>query len=525
MATLDGVIRWLSALPGGLRVAAAVAAGIVTALGFEPFGWWPLVLVGVASLTIVVRTAPRVLAASGLGVAYGLGFLGLGVGWMSAIFVEAMIALVVAESLFFGLLGALLHVALWTQWWPLLAAGCWSLVEFAYSRFPFDGFGWMRLGYAMVDSPLAGFLPFVGVSGVSFLTALTGQGLAWLALAPTRRKTVAGVGALAAVALSGMGAAAYQPTAAIGTVQVGYVQGGAPGGGVYGLGEARTITRNQVAETHRLMDAVAAGDAPRPDFVVWPENSTDLDPFADAQTGQLIHQALAAVDRPMLIGTIMNGPGPDQRQTTSLWWRPSGAVEARYDKRGIVPFGEYVPLRNLLLPLIPNLRYVGAQSVAGTAPGALTVALDETRAITVGVMVCYDLAFDHYVYDTVTHGGQVLVVQSSNAMYQGTGQIEQQFAISRARAAELRREILVVTTSGVSGLIRADGSVAFSVPDYTAASGVTTLPLRTGVTPATWLSPTIELAVVVASLAGLIGVGLARRHHAKTTTRSPGTAE
>jgi apolipoprotein N-acyltransferase len=125
-------------------------------------------------------------------------------------------------------------------------------------------------------------------------------------------------------------------------------------------------------------------------------------------------------------------------------------------------------------------------------------------------MVCYDVSFDHIVYDTVRYGGEVLVVQSSNAMYQGTGQIDQQFAITRARAAELRREVLVVTTSGVSGLIRADGSVDFLVADPGGASGVVELPRRTGLTPAVWVAPVLEGVLVLGALV-LAGIGLLPR--------------
>jgi apolipoprotein N-acyltransferase len=131
------------------------------------------------------------------------------------------------------------------------------------------------------------------------------------------------------------------------------------------------------------------------------------------------------------------------------------------------------------------------------------VKLPDGRTTTLGIMVCYDLVYDDFAYDTVTHGGQVILVQSSNAMYQGTGQIEQQFAITRARAMELRREILVVTTSGVSGLISADGSIAFTAPDHVGASGVVTLPQRTGLTPATWLATWLELAISLAALVWL----------------------
>jgi apolipoprotein N-acyltransferase len=232
-----------------------------------------------------------------------------------------------------------------------------------------------------------------------------------------------------------------------------------------------------------------------------------------------MRSALARLGVPILFGVILDGPGEDERQTASLWWDPAKGEQARYIKRGIVPFGEWVPLRSLLLPLIPELTYVGAQSIPGTVPGALPVTLPDGRTLTLGVMVCYDLVYDDFVYDTVRYGGQVSLVQSSNAMYQGTGQIEQQFAITRARAMELRREMLVVTTSGVSGLIEPDGSVAFTAPEHVGASGVLTLPERSGLTPATWLASPLELAITILAALGL-GLSLAwgRMNKAATGT-------
>lgn len=500
------MVEWLAARHWGLRTAVAIVAGILVALGFQPYGWWPLLLVGVAGLSVCVLSAKRWWGAAGIGYAFGLGFMGLGVNWMQVIFLQAMFALVVIEAVWYALLAVLIRLGARTAWWPLLAAGSWTVVEYVFSRFPFDGFGWMRIGYAMVDSPLAWGMPIVGVAGVGLATALVGQGLAWLATAPSAKRTAvvaSGVAALVGLSATGL---LIVPGASTGTVTSGWVQGGAPGGGVYGLGPARTITRNQVAETGRLFDRVDAGEVVRPDFVVWPENSTDMDPFDDAETAQLVSSALARTNTSILVGAVTNGPGPDERQTVSLWWNPDGTISARYVKRGIVPFGEWVPFRNLLLPLIPELAYVGAQSVAGTDPGVLHVTLADGRPLEVGVVICYDLAFDRIVADTVTNGAQVLIVQSSNAMYQGTGQIDQQFAITRARAMELRRDILVVTTSGVSGLIRADGSVEFSTTDHTSASGVVTLQERSGLTPAAAWGGAIEAALVLATLAGLGGV-------------------
>lgn len=497
------MVEWLAARHWSVRAALAIVTGVLTALGFQPYGWWPLVPVGVAGLSLAILAARRVRGAAGLGYAWGVGFLLLGVGWMQVIFVQAMVGLVLVEAVFYGVLGALIKVAVRTRWWPLLAAGCWTGIEFTFSRFPFNGFGWMRLGYSMVDSPLAWVLPLVGVAGLSFVTALVAQGIAWLASGVSLRRVIVAGAALVAVSALAFGGTLVPVGAQTGTLNVGYVQGGAPGGGVYGIGEARTTTRNHLAEATRLAGRIDAGELPRPDFVVLPENTTDMDPYTDAETGRLVAQMSARLGVPMFLGVILDGPGADERQTASLWWDPQKGEVARYVKRGIVPFGEWVPYRSILVPLIPELRYVGAQSIPGTAPGALPVTLPDGRKITVGVMVCYDLVYDDFAYDTVRYGGQVVLVQSSNAMYQGTGQIEQQFAITRARAMELRREVLVTTTSGVSGLIDADGSVAFTLPDHVGASGVVALPERSGLTPATWLASPLELAITVLALLGL----------------------
>lgn len=510
---------WLAARHWSLQTAAAIVFGVLTAAGFAPYSWWPLAIVGPSGLTLIILATSKWRLVLLHGYGFGLGLLGLGVGWMQAIFVEAMVALVAIMALNYAVLAVLLRLAVRTPWWPLTAAAAWTIVEFCFSRFPFDGFGWMRLGYAMVDSPIAWGLPLYGVAGAGFLTALLGQLLAWVLDAPSRRRIlITAIGLVTSLGLAGSGLL-ISAGPGLGEVRVGWVQGGAPGGGVYGLGAPRTLARNHVAESATLATQIDAGTLPRPDFVVWPENSTDLDPYHDPETNALVRQAVNRFDLPVLVGTILDGPGVNERQTASLWWDPSAGETTRYIKRGIVPFGEWVPLRSLLEPLIPEVRYVGAQSVAGTAPGVITPTLPDGRTLHLGVLVCYDLAFDQVVADTVTHGGQVLVVQSSNAMFQGTGQIDQQFAITRARAMELRREILVVTTSGISGLIQPDGTVAFQTSDHTAASGVVALPQRENVTFTAGYGWLVELALVIAGAVGL-GAGLFYGRMKKHTNES-----
>lgn len=509
---LSHVIELVARMHLGLRAGLAILAGLTTALGFEPFAWWPLLFIGVAGFSLVVLGAGRLRQALLLGFCYGLGYMGLGLNWMRAIFLDALVGIVLVTSLLYVLLAALVFAIRRLPLWPVGAAAAWVAVEALISRWPFDGFGWMRLGYTMTDAPLAGLYPLVGVVGVTFAIALLGQGLLWLldrSVVEAARPPIvtAGIGLIVIMLATGAGTLIPAGTATGETTKVGWVQGGAPGGGVYGIGPPRTTTTNHLAETTALFGRIEAGQLPRPDFVVWPENGTDLDPHHDAQTAAMVRQALEVAGVPILVGTILSGPGEDERQTASLWLDPVRGELERYIKRGIVPFGEFVPFRDILLPLVPKLAYVGAQSIPGTEPGVIA-ARTEAGEFPLGVLVCYDVSFDHIVYDTVRYGGQLLVVQSSNAMYQGTGQIEQQFAMTRARAAELRREVLVVTTSGVSGLIGADGRVEFSVAEPEAASGVVELPHRQGATPAVWVAPVLEVIGVLATLL-LAGWGVA----------------
>ena len=476
-------------------------AGGVTGAGFAPAGWWAATLLGVSCLAVAVRQTTTRKAAIAVGSAYGLALTSLTLNWMAVIDPGAALGLILVESSWYAAVGVLTRWAGRSRWWPLLSAGAWVSVEYAASRAPFGGFGWLRVGYAMVDSPLAGLLPLIGVAGVTLAAALAGNIAVWVAERPSRRR-LAGAAAVGIVLSAGTAfGAALPPAPANGTVNVGWVQGGAPGGGVYGLGAPRTITTNQARGTLDLAAEIAAGRQATPDFIVWPENSTDLDPDTDPPTGMLVATSLAAVGRPILVGAILDGPGPEQRRTAAQWRTPGGQVGPTYTKRSIVPFGEWIPYRDLLLLLVPALRYVGAQSVAGTEPGLLNVQLADGRAVTLGVLACFDVAFDPVDHDLAD--AQVLIVQSSNAMYQGTAQIEQQFAITRARAAELRREILVVTTSGVTGLIDPTGGVTMREAGPGPASGVVELPLRTGTTPASRLAGPVEAGIALTTVAWL----------------------
>ncbi|MDO4785208.1 MAG: apolipoprotein N-acyltransferase [Propionibacteriaceae bacterium] len=488
-------------LPGWLSIPGSLAAGAAIGLAFVPFGLWPLAFAGVAAISLLTGDRSG-RAGFGLGYLAGIGLNLVASSWIGMFGWLVAAAFVAVVSLWYGLLGWLLTRVRRLPGWPLWSASCWSLVELGSSLAPFGGFGWNRLAFTTADQPLSGLLPWVGATGVSWLVALLGCAIAAAVRSPRRWVLPGGV-VLAVFCLGG--ALKLVPVPVAGErVTVGMVQGDVGGSGYTYLGETRSVTRYHLAETISLMAKARTGQQAMPDFLLWPENSTDLDPRRDAETRRLIELAATVADRPILVGTISEGPGPDQRQTTGLWWDARTGSGPRYDKRNLVPFGEWIPFREFLLPHIPVLQLVGRESVPGDSPGVLEVTAGGRDGLRLGDIICMELAYDETVYDTVRHGAQVLLVQSSNVTFTGSTQPHQQFQLTRIRAMEARREIVVATTSSFSGLIEADGRVTYKTAESTADSASFSVGVREGVTPGIAMQPYAGWVLASCALLGVL---------------------
>ena len=151
-----------------------------------------------------------------------------------------------------------------------------------------------------------------------------------------------------------------------------------PGQGLNAFAERRTVLRNHVRATEAFAARVKAGRAPRPDFVVWPENSSDIDPFDDPRAYAEISAAVKSVNVPVLVGAVLNGPDADHVQNVGIVWSPTSGPGERYVKQHLVPFGEYIPFRSILTKLITRLDEIPKDFAPGHTPGALT--LDGTRS-------------------------------------------------------------------------------------------------------------------------------------------------
>ncbi len=496
----------------GPQLAAAAVSGALVAVALPPYDAWPLAPVGVAGLVLLCRGQRRRRAAL-VGLAHGLGTFLPVLSWLTVIGPDAWLAVAALEGAYLALMAALLPSVLRLRAWPVWVACLWVAQELARDSTPFGGFPWGRLAFAETASPFTPYAALGGAPFVSFATALTGALLAGAVLSRDRRRT-AGLLALGVLAVPAVGALLPVGAGEGQEVTVALVQGNVPGVGLDFQGEREQVLRNHVVATHRLAADVRAGTVPAPDLVVWPENASDIDPFRDPEAMALIDDAVRDVGVPVLVGAVLQGPGPDHVSNTGIVWDPRTGAGERYVKRHPVPFGEYIPFRTELAGITSRLDQIPKDFYAADQPGNLTVG-----PARVGDVICFEIAYDGLVRDVVRGGAQVLVVQTNNATYNGTDQPYQQMAMSRLRAVETGRDVLVASTSGISAIVRADGSVAQQTPEMVARTLVARVPLRDGRTLATrlggwpeWLLAGVGLA---AAAVGIVLPGRLRRRAAR----------
>ena len=484
-----------------LRPAVAALSGVLLYLAFPPVGLWWLAPPAIALLTLVCRGV-SVRRGLLLGLVHGLATFVPLVEWTATIAGPgALLALALLEASFLALLGGALALATRAALWPLWAAGLWVLQEALRSRLPFGGFPWGRLAFSQGESPL---LPVAAVGGaptLSFLVALLAGALAWAVVRRSRLATLVAVGTVAA----GLGLAGLVSTPTDGQpVRVAVVQGNVPRLGLEFNAQRAAVLGNHVSATRELAAQVRAGRAVRPDLVLWPENASDLDPFTDAQAFAQIDGAVKDVGVPVLVGAVLEGPG-DKVSNAGIVWDPVTGPGQRYVKRHPVPFGEYIPLRSLVRKVTAKVDLVPRDFAAGNRVGVLDVG-----PVRLGDVICFEVAYDGLVRDTVRAGGRLLVVQTNNATFGRSGESAQQLAMGRLRAVEHGRAVLVAATSGISAIIGPDGSLQASAPVFTRQVLQAQIATRTELTLATRLGVLPEVALALVGLAGL-SLGLRRQ--------------
>ena len=503
------------------RTLLAAGAGLAVLLAFPDAGLLAFAPLGPAALALAVR-GQRARGGAWLGLVTGLVLFVPLLSW-SGVYVGPVpwLALATSQALFVALLGAASALVSRSRWWPLWTAALWVGMEASRGRLPFGGFPWGRLGFSQTDGPLLAFAAYGGVPLVTFAVALSGTLLAlallraadlWRAAADAERGPLLRPAALAlagVLAIPALGAVAWAPlpgrslTEGGETATVALIQGNVPRAGLDFNAQRRAVLDNHVEQTLELARAVEEGEQARPDLVIWPENSSDIDPYRNEDAARQIDRAAEAVGVPILVGAIVVGPG-ELISNTAIVWDPDDGPGATYVKRHPVPFAEYVPFRDFFRVFSPYVDDVSDQ-YAGTEVGVLDVG--GTR---LGDLICFEVVYDGLARDVVRGGAGMLVVQTNNATFGFTDESEQQLALSRLRAVEHGRTVVIAATSGISAVVAPDGSVVRDTSLFTPAVVVTDVAQREGTTVATRVGAVPEWLLAGLGAGALLLVGIRR---------------
>ncbi len=535
---------WGRAASGGLRLpwalAVALAGGLALAAAFPPVGIWPLAPAGPALLAVALWR--RSLRASLLaGLVFGLAFFVPLLSWLVNLAWYAWWALAVAEALIFAVLAVGQRLLLNLRAWPLAAAGWWVCAEALRSRWPY-AFPWGRLAMSQAGAPTAPWVAVGGVALLSFLLALAGTTLAWVllgqgpAVAAASPGTPAGDGqperqegngrqmalrrrrlpllafaSVVALALAGFLLPVDQPVPGGPTAVVAAIQGDVPHArNLPDLLRATTVTANHAAATEKLARQVRAGRRPAPQLVIWPENSTDLDPRFYPPVYATIAAAVRAIGRPVLVGAVLDDP----LRNTGVLWLPGHGPATVYAKRQLVPFGEYIPFRGLLSHITSLVALQPQNFTAGHRAVVFRVG-----RIRLGDVICYEVGFDGLVSSEVRAGANLLAMQTNDASFEVDGQrgeTLQQLAMARMRAVESDRAVVVASTTGVSAVIAPDGRLLAHTATWRQAELDVRVPLLSQLTLADRLGAWPEAVIILLTLAafGWAVTGSVRRWRA-----------
>ncbi len=482
-------------------IALAIAAGICCYLAFAPVAIGALAPVGVLLSTIAIFRA-TLRRGFGLALITGLVFFLPLISWMATPGVDAWLLLSLLCALWVGLMGAAIALVTRVPGWPIWVPCLWVIQEALRGTVPWGGFAWGDLAFAQSSTWLGKYAAFIGRPGVTFVVALAGTTLlaAFLAVRAGRR----GYGsAWFAVWLLGLAVGLVLPrgigTSTQRTVAIAIVQGGTPQLGLSALDVRRQVLNNHVAQTMLLAEQVRTGQVEQPDFVLWPENSTDIDPFQDPTVAADITRAAVAINAPTLVGAVVAVPGnPMVAWNMGVVWDPVTGPGARYIKNHPVPFGEYVPLRAELAPILGRFDQVPRDFLAGDKPGLLPIG-----GVLVGDAICFEVSDDQVLQRLVAGAAEVITVQTNNATFGGSAQPEQQLGIERLRAIETGRSVVVAATTGVSAVITPDGVVQAVMQQGEVGSLVVSVALIDGRTVAGHLGKLPELLLAGLGIAAI----------------------
>lgn len=439
-------------------------SAFLASAAFAPIGVWYLGVIGYSLFLRKISKSHRQLWHA---FAFGLIYNAIVLYW-SGKFVGALpwLLLSILQALFYLPVGAV--AKRWGSIWLTISALL--LMEEIRSIFPFGGFGWTRIAFSQIESPAAASLPYGGVLALSALTLLFAALISRFRLGSLVKLLLIFIG-LALIPANPQGS---------GSVRFLAIQGNTPSVGLDFNSRAQAVFNLHRDATYKY--ATGSYDA-----IVWPENAIDIDPDSYPKVAADIEKLTRDKRIPLIAGVVLKRDGSPLNASV-LYNSGSGAIST-YIKRGLTPFGEYMPLRELAEFISPF-----AASVVDFKPGSELVT-HEVAGAAIGPIICYEIINDRLVAE-MSLNSSALIVQTNSATFAGTAESRQQLAITRIRALENSKSILSVSTIGISAFINSDGEVTQVTPENIQTSLTGDLILNNHVTFASKWGGAVKIAIL-----------------------------
>ncbi len=511
-----------------MKTLLALFAGVVNVAAFAPFGWWPLCLLSIAALFWLWLGAGRA-AAAWYGFVFGVGLFGAGTSWVyvsmhnfggmpPALAGLCVLLLVLVVSLYpaaAGLAQSLFPRRALAIRAVLILPGVWLLFEWLRGWL-FSGFPWLTTGYAMLDTPLAGFAPLGGVYLLGILTLMSAGGLLALLHGLTWRRTLLsallGVGWAGGWQLSASGLAWTEPAGE--EISVAIIQNNVPLMLKWDAAQSNRIIAGYLAQSarHRAADLVVWPEAAVPDYLdrLPPEFYEQLrDHPADFIFGVLT--------RMRRVADADTDTGADTGSaTTDGEWQIFNSIAALvgdrppalYHKQHLVPFGEFLPLERLFRPLLERLNI----PMSNLSPWHQPQRRLQAAGASLAASICYEDAFPEEWRAQVPDSG-VLVNVSEDMWFGDSLAPHQRLQMARFRALESGRPMIRASNNGLSSVINWRGGVDIIARQFVQAVVLAGVQPRTGTTPYTQFGNAPALALVVVLLAIVLFGGRRRRYN------------
>ena len=299
------------------------------------------------------------------------------------------------------------------------------------SRFPFGGFGWTRIGFSQADSAYLNLVSLGGVAALSVVVLI----FAIFFAHPSFGKI------MAVLLICTLPIGFNAPFATDKNLEVAGVQGNTPKMGLDFNDRAEAVFNMHLQKTAEIKVPL--------DLIVWPENASDIDPYLTSGVMDKLQEMSRVKGAPILIGAVLRSGNTPTNASILL---DAQSTQSTYIKQHLTPFGEYIPLRKIAEFISPY-----ASSVTDFSPGKSYI-VHKIGNFSIGPIICYEIIDDRLVRLAATKS-DALVVQTNSATFAGTSESAQQLNITRIRAAEHNREILSVSTVGISALIDNNGKV------------------------------------------------------------------